>query len=112
MKKWVVKKEKDEEGKLFLPHLAICIVMDLLGMATYALPQFGEFADLLWAPLSGFLFYKFFGGRLGMIGGIFDFLEELIPFTDFIPSFTIAWFIRKRQIDKLATKSKSIRKIK
>jgi hypothetical protein len=41
-----------------------------------------------------------FGGRFGMLGGVLNFLEEIIPFTDIIPSFTIAWFIRKREVDK------------
>ena len=90
-----------KEEKLFLPNIAICIIMDLLGMASYVVPAFGELEDVLWAPLSGYIFYKLFGGRLGRIGGIIDFLEEIIPFTDFIPSFTIAWFIRKNEIDNL-----------
>ena len=72
--------------------------MDLVGMATYLIPGLGEWGDLIWAPISGFVFYKLFGGRLGLIGGIFDFLEELLPFTDIIPSFTIAWYIRKKEI--------------
>jgi hypothetical protein len=75
--------------------------MDLLGMANYLIPGLGEFEDLVWAPISGLVFYKLFGGRLGRVGGIFDFLEEIIPFTDFIPSFTIAWFIRKNEINKI-----------
>ena len=86
--------------KLLLPNIVICIIMDLLGMASYFIPGFGEFEDLVWAPISGYVFYKLFGGRLGKIGGVLDFLEEIIPFTDFIPSFTIAWFIRKNAIDK------------
>ena len=49
---------------------------------------------------SGYIFYKLFGGRLGLIGGVLDFLEEIIPGTDIIPSFTIAWFIRKTQSAK------------
>ncbi len=81
-----------------LPSLTICILMDLVGMATYLIPGLGEWGDLIWAPVSGFVFYKLFGGRLGLIGGIFDFLEELLPFTDIIPSFTIAWYIRKKEI--------------
>lgn len=75
--------------------------MDLLGMANYVIPFFGEFEDIPWAPISGFVFYKLFGGKFGLFGGVFDFLEEILPFTDFIPSFTIAWFIRKKEIDKL-----------
>ncbi len=69
-------------------------------MASYFLPALGEFADVVWAPISALIFYKLFGGRFGMIGGVLNFLEEVIPFTDIIPSFTIAWFIRKNEFDK------------
>jgi len=90
-----------KKEKIFLPNIGICILMDLIGMASYILPAWGEFADLVWAPISGLIFFKLFGGRFGLIGGVLDFLEEIIPFTDIIPSFTIAWFIRKNQSDKL-----------
>lgn len=86
--------------KPFVPNLAICIVMDLIGMASYFIPAFAEFGDIIWAPISGFIFYILFGGRFGMIGGVLNFLEEIIPFTDIIPSFTIAWFIRKKESEK------------
>jgi len=74
--------------------LLFCIVMDILGYATYAVPGLGEFADIIWAPISGFIFYKTFGGWKGTFGGIFNFVEELIPGTDFIPSFTIMWIVQ------------------
>ena len=90
-----------KEQRIFVPNLGICIIMDLIGMASYIIPGWGEIADLVWAPISGFVFYKLFGGRFGMIGGVLDFLEEVLPFTDIIPSFTIAWFIRKNQAEKL-----------
>lgn len=77
-----------------LPHLLLCIALDVVGYASFSLPVLGEFADLVWALVSGFLFYKLFGGKMGLLGGGFSFLEELLPFTDFIPSFTIAWMIR------------------
>jgi hypothetical protein len=86
--------------KHFLPNIAICIVMDLVGMLTYTFPVLGEFADIIWAPFSAFVFLKLFGGRMGVFGSAFNFLEEIIPFTDAIPTFTIAWFIRKNAIDK------------
>lgn len=86
--------------KLFLPNIGICILMDVIGMASYILPAMAEFTDIVWAPISGYIFYKLFGGRLGLIGGVLDFLEEIIPGTDIIPSFTIAWFIRKTQSAK------------
>ena len=73
------------------PSLILCIVMDLIGYATFALPFLGEFADLLWAPVSAFIFYKTFGGWKGAFGSVFNFAEEILPFTDFIPSFTIMW---------------------
>ena len=76
------------------PSLAICLLFDFIGYASFSLPLLGEFSDLLWAPISGMLFYKLFGGRMGIFGGGFSFLEELLPFTDFIPTFTIAWAMR------------------
>ena len=88
--------------KLFLPNIALCILLDLIGMSTYIFPALGEYIDLIWAPISGYIFLKLFGGRLGAIGSVLNFLEEVIPFTDIIPSFTIAWFIRKREIEKAA----------
>jgi len=88
--------------KLFLPPIGICILMDLVGMASYAFPVVAEFSDIVWAPISALIFNKLFGGRLGLIGGVLNFLEEIMPFTDIIPSFTIAWFIRKHAIEKSA----------
>jgi hypothetical protein len=70
--------------------------MDLIGYATYSLPFLGEFADFLWAPVSAVIFYKTFGGWKGAFGGLFNFVEELLPFTDFVPSFTIMWVMRYR----------------
>ena len=87
-----------------LPHLALCILLDIVGYASFSLPILGEFADLVWAPVSGFLFFKLFGGKMGLFGGGFAFLEELIPFTDFIPTFTIAWAMRYFAKEKADTK--------
>ena len=89
---------------IFVPNIALCILLDVIGIATYAFPVLGEFGDIFWAPVSGYLFFKLFGGRFGMIGGVLNFLEEIVPFTDIIPSFTIAWFIRKNEADKLIKK--------
>lgn len=92
---------KTDGEKIYLPNIGICILMDLLGMASYIFPAIAEFADIAWAPFSAFIFYRLFGGRFGKIGGVLNFLEEIIPFTDIIPTFTIAWFIRKNEIDKI-----------
>ena len=90
-----------KQEKIYVPNLAICIIMDLIGMASYIVPGWGEFIDIIWAPISGYVFFKMFGGRFGLIGGVLDFLEEILPGTDIIPSFTIAWFIRKKQAERL-----------
>lgn len=74
-----------------LPKLSFCIMMDLAGLATYALPTLGEWGDILWAPLSGFIFLRSFGGYTGAIGGVINMVEELMPFSDFIPTFTIGY---------------------
>ncbi|MER3498155.1 MAG: hypothetical protein C4308_05705 [Chitinophagaceae bacterium] len=76
------------------PSLVFCLLMDFIGYASYSIPVLGEFADIIWAPLSGFIFFLSFGGWKGALGGMFDFFEELLPGTDFIPSFTIMWFIQ------------------
>ena len=73
------------------PSLAFCLLMDLVGYVTYAIPILGEFGDILWAPISAIIFFRTFGGWKGAFGGVFNFAEEILPWTDFIPSFTIAW---------------------
>jgi len=79
------------------PSLAFCLLMDAIGMATYAIPAFGEFADVIWAPVSAFIFFRTFGGWKGALGGVGNFIEEILPGMDFIPSFTIMWFIQNNK---------------
>ena len=76
------------------PSLFFCVVMDLIGYATYAIPVLGEFGDLLWAPISALIFFKTFGGWKGAFGGIFNFIEEIMPGLDFIPTFTLTWLFQ------------------
>lgn len=83
-----------------LPHLAICILLDAIGMLSFSLPIIGEFSDVIWAPLSGLIYFRMFGGKMGLFGGMFSFLEEIIPFTDIIPTFTLSWILRHRQLNK------------
>lgn len=74
--------------------------MDLVGYASFAIPAFGEFSDVIWAPLSAFIFYQMFGGKTGMVGAAVSFTEEILPFTDWIPTFSIGWlwsFILKKR---------------
>lgn len=83
--------------------------MDLIGYASYAIPGLGEFADIIWAPISGIIFYMTFGGWKGAFGGLFNFVEELLPGTDFIPSFTIMWFFQYAAGKKSNTQVSSLR---
>ena len=68
-------------------------------MASYLLPILGETFDFIWAPISGIIFYFLFGmKKFGMIGGIISIIEEISPGFDFIPTFTIGWIIRSREL--------------
>lgn len=81
--------------KKYTPSLWFCILMDLLGCASYAVPVLGEVSDFIWAPISAIIFYRMFGGTLGTFGSVFNFMEELFPGTDFIPTFTISWVLKR-----------------
>ncbi|NCB85791.1 MAG: hypothetical protein EOM44_15075 [Bacteroidia bacterium] len=84
-----------------VPSLLFCILMDAIGMASYIFPGVGESFDLVWAPISGFIFMKSFGGMTGKIGGLISMVEEAVPFIDIIPTFTIGHFYAKYQSRKL-----------
>jgi hypothetical protein len=93
-----------------LPSLGFCLLMDLLGCATYLLPGIGEWFDIIWAPISGIVFFMVFGGWKGALGGLFDFVEEILPGTDIIPSFTIAWIIKSQAAKSRVAKLQPITK--
>ena len=84
-------------------------MMDIIGYATYAIPFLGELGDVLWAPISSMIFMSSFGGWKGALGGVGNFIEELLPGTDFIPSFTIMWFIQNMQKKNNVTTVKTVR---
>jgi hypothetical protein len=69
--------------------LMIAIGIDLLGYLSYLFPVLGETFDTVIAPISAILVYIFFNKKLKWAG--FTFFEEILPFTDVIPSATIAW---------------------
>ena len=94
-----------------LPPLFLCIGLDLIGCTSYLFPFFGEAGDLLWAPLSGLIFYFMFGKKFGALGGIFSVLEEISPGLDFIPTFTIAWFIRKHEFLRVSKTRRTAPKV-
>ena len=71
--------------------LVLGILFDAIGMLSFTVPFFGEFSDVIWAPLAGFLMTWMYKGTIGKVGGTIAFLEEILPFTDFIPTFTLTW---------------------
>ncbi len=74
----------------FLKLLAV-IGIDALGMLSYLIPGLGELSDIVIAPLSALLLYAVFKSRkISTLG----FAEELVPFTDIIPTGTIFWVKR------------------
>lgn len=72
-------------------NLILGIAFDAIGMLSFSIPLIGEFSDVIWAPVSGFLMAWMYKGKIGKVSGIISFLEEIIPFTDIIPTFTLTW---------------------
>ena len=62
--------------------------------SSFALPGIGEAADALWAPVSAFLVQTMFG-RPALSG--LAFVEEVLPFTDVIPTALISWTVDNSQ---------------
>ena len=71
--------------------LLLGLLFDGIGMISFTIPLLGEFSDVIWAPIAAFLMTKMYKGRVGRVASILTFVEEIIPFTDIIPSFTITW---------------------
>lgn len=69
----------------------LSLLFDGIGYLSYLIPGIGEFLDLLWAPLAGWLMSRMYKGNSGKVAGIVTFVEELVPGLDIIPSFTIMW---------------------
>ncbi|KAL7530603.1 hypothetical protein ACHAWF_003447 [Thalassiosira exigua] len=73
-----------------ISKLVTSLLVDLIGSASYLIPLAGEGFDLFWAPMS-----------MVLVGAMYDevipslkyvaLVEELLPFTDWIPSATAGW---------------------
>eukprot|EP00536_Pseudo-nitzschia_multiseries_P006366 jgi/Psemu1/296223/fgenesh1_pm.134_\ len=82
----IVRPEPDF-GKLIL-----CLLIDIVGSASEALPIVGEFTDVLSAPALGFILQNLYPGSSKFVF-FFEFAEEILPLTDFIPFATICWAV-------------------
>lgn len=70
-----------------------CLALDAIGMVSLAIPVVGPYTDIIWAPIASRISYKMFGEKIGKYTSFITFVEELLPATDVIPSFTIFWFL-------------------
>lgn len=72
--------------------LVFSLLFDAFGMMSFSIPFLGEFTDVIWAPIAGVLMVWMYKSTLGKVAGVISFIEEILPVTDVIPSFTIMWF--------------------
>ena len=87
---------KNEKYKL----LRKGILYDLMGMSTMIIPVVGPFIDLLWAPIAAKKMSEMYKSPEGKVASVLVFLEEILPITDVIPTFTLMWlytFVWKKQ---------------
>lgn len=80
-------KNKDKKYQ----DLVLGLLFDGIGMLSFAVPFIGDFSDVIWAPLAGWLMTRLYKGKVGQAAGVFTFIEEIIPGLDVIPTFTIMW---------------------
>ncbi|GAA4951166.1 hypothetical protein GCM10023314_25630 [Algibacter agarivorans] len=71
--------------------LVLGIALDAVGYVSFFIPGIGEFTDIVWAPVSGWLMTKLYKGKPGKIAGVVTFIEEALPGFDVIPTFTLMW---------------------
>ncbi len=71
--------------------LILSLIFDAIGYVSFVIPGLGEFSDIIWAPLSGWIMTRMYKGKAGKIAGMISFVEEALPGLDVIPTFTLMW---------------------
>jgi len=79
------------ESKDKYKKLALSIIFDAVGYASFIIPGLGELTDIVWAPASAFIMTKMYKGNTGKIAAAVSFIEEAMPGIDIIPTFTLMW---------------------
>ena len=72
--------------------LVASLAIDFVGNATFVVPVLGELADILWAPVSSKMVHTLYKDS-SPHARYLAFLEEVLPFTDIIPTATLAWYV-------------------
>lgn len=73
-------------------NLALGLLFDFIGTLSFSIPGLGEFSDIIWAPVAKYLMQWLYKGRAAKVMGWVVAIEEILPFTDVVPSFTLMWF--------------------
>ena len=76
--------------KEMIPKLICCLVIDFIGSSSYLLPILGEGTDLVWAPIQSILVAAMFDDISPNLKYV-SLIEEILPFTDVIPTATLGW---------------------
>jgi len=74
--------------------LLLSLIFDTIGLISYIIPWFAEVSDIIWAPFAAFIIVKMYKGTLGKVGAAICLIEEILPSTDFIPTFTLMWLYK------------------
>jgi len=73
-----------------LGQLLVSLLIDSIGSSSYLLPGIGEAFDLVWAPIQTILLMALYDDEVPILKYI-SFVEELLPFTDVVPSGLLGW---------------------
>lgn len=82
--------------------LALGLLCDAVGYVSFIIPGIGEFTDIVWAPVSAWIMTKLYKGTSGKVAAVVNFIEEILPGIDIVPTFTLMWlytyvFNRKKE---------------
>lgn len=84
----------------FISKLLLSLLIDAIGSASYLVPVVGEITDVGWAPVQMILLMALYENDNSNHDSSLEwlkyvsFVEEIMPFTDIVPTATIGWFIQ------------------
>lgn len=70
--------------------LIVSLTIDFIGSSSYLIPGVGEAFDVTWAPIQTILLMAMYDDTMPSLKYI-SFMEEILPFTDLLPSGTLGW---------------------
>ena len=70
--------------------LLTSLAVDFIGSCSYLIPLAGESFDVFWAPAQTVLICSMYGATSNNLVYL-SFMEEVLPFTDFVPTACIGW---------------------